>query len=163
MRRTLGIVVTLGVMLVSLMACSDDDDAGTVTTRTTTAGSSTDGTRLVGTTDLDPGHWRLVDRRDFTVRVFGDQMSLMVGEWEPVMNGCGLGQIRVRWRSLGSAVTAGITGLLDPGMEPQFEQQTDPSTEGSMVMSHCEQPVWQGSDNLIVDLAVDLEIYEPSA
>lgn len=34
------------------------------------------------------------------------------------MNGCGSGPVRVSWRSLGEAVIPGLTGFLDPGMEP---------------------------------------------
>jgi hypothetical protein len=132
-------------------------------------GSSTGNTTasagiVVGTTDTDPSHWQQAGpTRRFDVRVFGSTPSIIQDpDFGPTMNGCGQGQVRVSWRSLGADVVPGFTGFLDPGMDPTVDKPGAPAASGSMVLSQCEQPSWKGlATNELVDLVVEVADFVP--
>jgi hypothetical protein len=134
---------------------------------TTVAAASAEATNtatIVGATDTDPRHWQQVgSTRRFDVRVYGDTPSVIQdSDFSPVMNGCGQGQVRVSWRTLGADVIPGLTGFLDSGMNPTVDNQGDPAASGSMVLSQCEQPVWKAlTTSGLVDLVVEVVDYVP--
>lgn len=132
---------------------------------------------LVGGTDVDPEHWSEGEPWEppygSTFRAYGGDEWSIVADFPQQMNGCGGGQRRVAWRSLGGPLYAGLTTFLESDLEGVEEgalddidwvevEASEPATEGQLILNSCEQPVFKTTEaNVLEDFVIEVTEHEP--
>ncbi len=139
----------------------------TTTTAPTTTTSSPPESQLISEfADPDPSHWApssAQPEETFQQRVFNPNPILT--DYPVNMNGCGIYQTEVHWRSLRGDVRPAIAGFWQPQMGGTAEIQAvgDPASEGTMTMTNCEQPAFIPLEpSTLADVIVRATFLEPA-